>query len=132
MFVFKFRGGAVVHELSIAQCVVDEACEAAARSGGVRVTKLMLRIGALAGVVDEALRFSFEVAAEGTVCQGAALEIERVDLRVMCTHCEKPRTISNGFLLICPECGLPAPEIVAGQELELTSVEIESHAAADS
>lgn len=121
-----------MHELSIAQCVIDEACEAAARSGGVRVTKLMLRIGALTGIVDEALRFSFEVAAEGTACQGAALEIERVDLRVMCTHCEKPRAILDGFLLICPECGSPTPEILAGQELELTSLEIESHATADS
>lgn len=132
MFIFEFRGGAAVHELSIAQCVVDEACEAAARSGGVRVTKLMLRIGALAGVVDEALRFSFEVAADGTVCQGAALEIERVDIRVMCTHCREPRTIIGAFLLVCPECGSPTPEILAGQELELTSLEIESHAAADS
>jgi hydrogenase nickel incorporation protein HypA/HybF len=132
MFIFKFRGGAAVHELSIAQCVIDEACEAAARAGSVRVTKLMLRIGALSGVVDEALRFSFEVAAEGTACQGAALEIERVDLRVMCTHCEKPSTISDGFSLICPECGSPTPEILAGQELELTSLEIVSHAAADS
>lgn len=121
-----------MHELSIAQCVVDEACEAAARAGGVHVTKLVLRIGALAGVVDEALRFSIEVAAEGTACQGAALVIERVDLRVMCTRCEKPRVISDGFLLICPECGSPTPDILAGQELELTSLEIESHAAADS
>lgn len=132
MFVFEFRGGATVHELSIAQCVVEEACEAAVRSDGVRVTKLTLRIGALAGVVEEALRFSFEVAAEGTVCQGASLVIERVDLCVMCTHCEKPRRIAGGFLLICPECGSPTPEILAGQELELTSMEVQSHAAADS
>lgn len=121
-----------MHELSIAQCVVDEACDATARSGGARVTKLVLRIGALAGVVDEALRFSFEVAAEGTACQGAALVIERVDLRVMCTHCREQRTIDSGLLLVCPECGSPTPEILAGQELELTSLEIESHAAADS
>ena len=121
-----------MHELSIAQCVVEEACEAAARSGGVRVTKLVLRIGALAGIVDETLRFSFEVAAEGTHCQGAEIEIERVDLCVMCSHCEEPRTISDGFLLICPECGSSTPEILAGRELELTSLEIESHAAADS
>lgn len=121
-----------MHELSIARCVVDEACEAAARAGGVRITKLQLRIGVLAGIVDEALRFSFEMAAEGTACQGAALVIERVDLRVMCTHCKQSRTISDGFLLVCPECGSPTPDILAGQELELTSLEIESHAAADS
>ena len=119
-----------MHELSIAQSIVDEACQAAARSGGVRVTKLMLRIGALAGIVDEALRFSFEVAAEGTACQAASLEIERVDLRVMCTHCQEPRTIAGACLLVCPECGSPTPEILAGRELELTCLEIETHAAA--
>lgn len=121
-----------MHELSIALCVVDEACQAADRSGGVRVTKVMLRVGALAGIVEEALRFSFEAATEGTACQGAALEIERVDLRVMCTRCQQPRTITGGLVLICPECGSPAPEILAGQELELVSLEIETHAAADS
>ena len=121
-----------MHELSIAQCVIDQACEAAARSGGGRVTKVVLRIGALTGVVDEALRFSFEVAAEGTICHGAALAIERVELRVMCPRCREPRTIESGFLLVCPECGSPTPEILAGRELELLSLEIESHAAADS
>ena len=121
-----------MHELSIAQCVIDEACEAAARAGGERVTKLVLRIGALAGVVEEALRFSFEAAAEGTVCDGAALAIERVDLCVMCPQCREPRTIADGFLLVCAECGSPTPEILAGRELELVSLEILSHAAADS
>lgn len=121
-----------MHELSIAQCLVDEACEAAARSGGERVTRLMLRIGALAGVVEDALRFCFEVAAEGTACQGAALEIERVELRVMCPRCLQPRTIEGALLLVCPECGAPTPEILTGRELELTSLEIESHAAANS
>jgi Zn finger protein HypA/HybF involved in hydrogenase expression len=51
---------------------------------------------------------------------------------VMCKHCEQSRAISDGFLLVCPECGSPTPDILAGQELELTSLEVQSHAAADS
>jgi len=121
-----------MHELSVAQCVVDEACKAAAKEGAARVTKLWLRIGALAGIVEEALRFCFDVAAEGTACQGAALEIERVDLSVMCENCRQPRTLAERFLFVCPECGSPTPEILAGQELELVSLEITADAAADS
>ncbi|HEU4927449.1 MAG TPA: hydrogenase/urease maturation nickel metallochaperone HypA [Vicinamibacterales bacterium] len=38
--------------------------------------RLFVRLGAGAGVVAEALRFAFDLAAEGTILQGARLEVE--------------------------------------------------------
>ena len=55
-----------MHELSIAQSLIDVACEAAEREGANRVTRLTARIGVLSGVVKECLLFSFGLAAEGT------------------------------------------------------------------
>ena len=67
-----------MHELSIAQALIEAACETASQSSESRVTRIFVRIGAMAGVVPEALLFSFDIAAEGTACEGAELQIELV------------------------------------------------------
>ncbi|HVA49960.1 MAG TPA: hydrogenase maturation nickel metallochaperone HypA [Pirellulales bacterium] len=123
---------AAMHELSIAQCLVDAACEAAEREDARRVTRLVARIGVLSGVVKEALRFSFDLAAEGTACEGAALEIEDVPVSVLCPRCDAPRELPDCWHFVCPACGTPTPDVVTGRELELVSVEIETHAATHS
>jgi hydrogenase nickel incorporation protein HypA/HybF len=68
-----------MHELSIAITLVELAADAARSLGAARVNKLFVRLGTGAGVTAEALRFSFDLAAEGTIVQGARLELERVD-----------------------------------------------------
>jgi hydrogenase nickel incorporation protein HypA/HybF len=68
-----------MHELSIALALVELASEEAQRLGASRINTLFVRLGARAGVVAEALRFSFDLAADGTVAHGARLELEQVD-----------------------------------------------------
>jgi hydrogenase nickel incorporation protein HypA/HybF len=67
-----------MHELSIALSLVELASEELARLGDVRLGAVHVRVGTLSGVVPEALRFSFDVAADGTTIAGARLEIEPV------------------------------------------------------
>lgn len=117
-----------MHELSIAQSLIETACETAERAGAARVCRIQLRIGALAGVVKEALAFSFDLAAEGTLCAGAVLDVEEVPITVMCPTCQEPRTLAEAWHFSCPECGTPTPEILTGRELDLVSLEIEQHA----
>src|SRR5690242_2586488 len=62
-----------LHELSIAQSVVDAVCE---RAAGRSVHSVRLRVGALTAVVPEAMQFCFDLAVEGTVAEGARLDIE--------------------------------------------------------
>ena len=61
-----------MHELSIAQSIVEMVGE---RAGDARVHRLTLVIGRLSGVMPDALRFCFDVCTEGTVLEGAVLEI---------------------------------------------------------
>lgn len=68
-----------MHELSIAITLVELAAEAAQSLGAAGVSRLFVRLGAGAGVTAEALRLSFDLAAEGTVVQGARLELEPVE-----------------------------------------------------
>jgi hydrogenase nickel incorporation protein HypA/HybF len=64
-----------MHELAIVEGVVDQVTE---RLPDAKISWVRLEIGALTGVVCDALRFSFELATEGTNLQGAALEITEI------------------------------------------------------
>ena len=118
-----------MHELSIAMSLVEIACEKASGLGDVRVVALHLRLGALSGVVKEALLFSFEVAAAGTKVAGARLEIEDVPLTVICPRCAEERELA-GFPLACPVCETPTPQLLRGKDLELHALEVTENAAA--
>jgi hydrogenase nickel incorporation protein HypA/HybF len=130
LFVWPPRYAGWVHELSIAVSLVELASEEAGRLGDVRVEALHVRIGPLAGVVEEALRFSFDLAAEGTAIDGARLEIERVPLTIRCSRCKAERELPSAQHLRCPACAEPAQDIVRGRELELRALEVTDRAAA--
>ena len=65
-----------MHELSIAVSLVEVACEKAEELSPARVEALHVQVGRLSGVVPDALYFSFDVAARGTVLEGAKLLVE--------------------------------------------------------
>jgi hydrogenase nickel incorporation protein HypA/HybF len=114
-----------VHELSIAIRVVDLSAGEARRRGG-RVAAVHLRLGALSGVVPEALRSAFVVARETEPALAAAeLVIEEVPVAALCPACAAERTVRFPELA-CPECGTPTPEVVRGRELEVFALELES------
>jgi hydrogenase nickel incorporation protein HypA/HybF len=113
-----------MHELSIALSLVETAESAARDAGAVRVDVVYLRLGLFAGVVKDALHFSWDVATEDTLLSGARLEIEDVPVVIHCPTCDADRTLPNIQLFQCPVCGTPTPDIRQGRELELTSIEI--------
>ena len=121
-----------MHELSIALSLVEAACEAAAPLGNVRVEALHVRLGALSGVVKEALAFSFDVAVKGTPIDGARLDIEDIPVTAFCPRCEAERTLDAASLLLrCPVCETPLTQLVHGREMELTALEVLDEQAAD-
>lgn len=67
-----------MHELSIALNIVEIATAEAARQGAARVDAVHLRLGALSGVVKDALLFSWDLACQETAVEGARLAVEEV------------------------------------------------------
>lgn len=65
-----------MHELALMDSLVATVGE---RVGQSRVTAVRLRVGKLAAVAADALRFCFDVCAEGTCLEGAVLEIQETD-----------------------------------------------------
>jgi hydrogenase nickel incorporation protein HypA/HybF len=120
----------VMHEMSIAMSLIELATEEGARLQPSRIAALHVRIGVLSAVVPDALRFSFDLAAEGTRLEGARLEIEVVPAAVSCEACGR-ESPADAWSLQCPACG-GAATVVGGRELELTAMEVcDDDAAAD-
>ena len=114
-----------MHELSIAMSIIELAQEESDRHGSAQVTAVHLKLGALSGVVKEALLGSFEMACEDTPLRGARLLIEDVPVLIYCQGCQAQRPISSVQLFCCAECGTPSAEVVQGKELEVVALEIE-------
>jgi hydrogenase nickel incorporation protein HypA/HybF len=113
-----------MHELSIAMGIVDAAVEESQRRG-VRVSAVHLRLGALSGVVKDALLFSYEVACHGTPLEGTRLVIEELPVIVFCAQCRKMQELPSMQLFQCPECGTPTMDVRQGKELEVFALEVE-------
>lgn len=110
-----------MHEVAI----MEEAVRLAAEAAGVRrVRKLTLRVGALSGVVPDALRFAFDVVGRGTAVAGASLEIETVPAVCWCATCAQ-EFASENFLDECPRCHNLSGDLRRGRELEIAAVELE-------
>jgi hydrogenase nickel incorporation protein HypA/HybF len=110
-----------MHELAIGQAVVATAVKHAA---GRRVTVVSMTTGALRQVVPESLSFYFEIVARDTVCEGARLVQTLVPARLRCRACGaawEPELPA----FRCPACGGADVEVVAGNELEVESIEVE-------
>lgn len=114
-----------MHELSVAMSIVEMAADESNRRGGLRVTVVRLRLGALAGIVKNALLSCYELACEQTPLTGSKLEIEDIPGVVFCTACNARRPVQNVEWFRCSTCGSLASEIVSGKELEVVSLEVE-------
>jgi hydrogenase nickel incorporation protein HypA/HybF len=113
-----------MHELSIAMGIVDAAMDEA-RQRGVQFSAVHLRLGALSGVVKDALLFSYEVACQDTPLAGSRLIVEDIPVAVFCAGCGDTRVLDSVQSFACPECGTPTMDIRQGKYLEVFALEVE-------
>lgn len=113
-----------MHELSIAMGIVEAATDEAQRRG-VQVSAVHLRLGALSGVVKDALLFSYEVACQDTALAGSRLIVEDVPVTIFCAECKEMRVLGSLQSFACPECGAPTMDIRQGKELEVFALEVQ-------
>jgi hydrogenase nickel incorporation protein HypA/HybF len=119
-----------MHELAIAQSLVDIVDQELKRHGAVRLKRVKIKYGVMSAVVPEALQLSFEALTRDTEMAGTVLEAEEVPLVVRCRNCQLEFSPETGDLMVmpCPRCGTEfGHEIVTGRELYLEQIEIEEH-----
>jgi hydrogenase nickel incorporation protein HypA/HybF len=111
-----------VHELSIAQAIVDVA---ARHAGDSRVVRVHVQVGRLRQVVPSALEFAFELCAHGTPVSGAELELEVLPVLVTCRACGA-QSSPSAFPLACDGCGGLSVDVTRGEELRVQSLDLEA------
>ncbi len=113
-----------MHEMAICESVLQVLEEQASIQGYRLVKTVWLEIGSLAGIELEALRFSFEVVARGTLGEGAQLELIQTPGEAWCLVCGKTVPISERFHS-CPECDGYQLRITGGDQLRIKEVEVQ-------
>ena len=109
-----------MHEYSLTQRIIETAAQYA---NGAKVKTVSLVVGGASGVSGESIKLYFDLIAEGTVCEGAAVEIEAVTPMLRCKNCgalfaRKP------FSFACACGGEGAPTGI-GREFYVKSIEVE-------
>ena len=124
-----------MHELTIALRIVEALHEELAdeadlfEAGELSVSTVTIQVGALTGLVPEALQFAWDMATENSRLHGSALQIEWVDAVGYCPTCQANRVITNLQSFRCPSCRAPILQAVEGNELEILTMEVESDGA---
>lgn len=110
-----------MHELSVCHGLLRQLTPLAAEHSG-RLSRVVVRVGPLAGVEPALLASAFVVARQGTVADSAVLVIDHSPLRVRCRECgrESEATLND---LCCRHCGGHKTQLISGDELLLISVQ---------
>ncbi|MBL9128024.1 MAG: hydrogenase maturation nickel metallochaperone HypA [Verrucomicrobiales bacterium] len=112
-----------MHEAGLMETALELAAERARSAGATRVHRLKLRVGALSGVVPEALEFAFAALSPQGPAAGGVLEIESVPAAYRCEACGA-EAVAECLPESCPRCGGGAPRLSRGLELELATLEV--------
>ncbi len=113
-----------MHEMSLAEGVVQIIEDAAREQGFSKVKTVFLEIGWLSSVEPDAMIFCFDAASRGTIAEGAKLEVIDVPGEGQCLSCGQTVEISAVFDP-CPECGEYPVHPTAGTEMRVKELEVD-------
>lgn len=113
-----------MHEMSLAENIVQLVEDAARADGCTRVKAVWLEIGQLAAVELEALRFCFDAVTHDSIAQGARLEIIETPGQGWCMKCAGNVTIT-ALYDPCPVCGSYQIQVTGGSEMRVKELEVE-------
>lgn len=113
-----------MHEIAVASNLVEIACAEAAKVHALSITRVACRIGALCHIDTGVFREAFAMAATDTLCASATLYVVKDPVRARCLDCGDEHTVVD-WDWECPKCGALGTFLGGGDELELTSLEVE-------
>jgi hydrogenase nickel incorporation protein HypA/HybF len=109
-----------MHELSVAEELLSIIRDNAEKAGIRKVEAVNLRIGEFSSIVPESLEFAFQVLSQGTITDGARINIDHAPAAFLCGRCGAHVGRSETS---CPLCGSDELRVVGGDQLEILSFE---------
>jgi hydrogenase nickel incorporation protein HypA/HybF len=120
-----------MHELSMAQAIVDTVLDAAEKNNATEVVEVTIEVGMLTMLNPEQLKFLLDVIVEDTLLADAEIIIEDVPVEIDCRSCDYTGLAntdgSDHYLSIvkCPQCDERNVEILTGKECNVKTIKIE-------
>ncbi len=113
-----------MHEMSLCEGVLQVLQSEAQQQHFERVKKVWLEIGELSSAEPDAMLFCFDVVVQGSVAEGAQLEIIRTPGEAWCMQCAKTVRVKQRFDE-CPDCGSYQLQVTGGDEMKIKQLEVE-------
>jgi len=112
-----------MHEMSLAEGVLQLIEDAALQQEFAKVTTVWLEIGQLSGVEVEAMKFCFDAVTRDSIADGARLEIIALPGVAWCMECSITVPMAELFGE-CPQCGGHRMQVTGGTEMRVKELEV--------
>jgi hydrogenase nickel incorporation protein HypA/HybF len=116
-----------MHEMAVVQGLMAILIAQAKAHEIGRIARVRLKIGRLRGLDARQICAAFELFSEGTIAEGAELDVEEIAAEAHCQTCGTIWRLA-GYRLECPSCGTAAADVIKGRELFIESFDGESNA----
>lgn len=113
-----------MHEMSIAEGIVDIVLQTVQEHGASIVHQVNLEIGRMSGVEPDSLHFCFAAITKGTLAEGARLCIDTTEIEGYCIQCEQTFTVEQ-YDFHCPYCKSGMVNLIKGRELRVVSIDMD-------
>jgi hydrogenase nickel incorporation protein HypA/HybF len=112
-----------MHEYPITQRIIEIVGEYAVKNNADEVKVINLVVGDYSGYVASSIELYFELIAQGSACEKAKLNIERIVPKLRCSNCGVLFT-RKPYSFECPDCKGEGRPTEIGQEFFIRSIEI--------
>ena len=113
-----------MHEMTLAESVLQIVEDAARREGLRRVRAVWLEIGQLSGIEPEAISFCFDAVARDSIAEGARLEIVMTAGAAWCNACSELVALTE-LGAPCARCGGYRLRLTEGTGMRVKELEAE-------
>ena len=113
-----------MHELALAESIANIVEKERLKNSFSKVLSVYIKLGSLHEIVPDALQFGFDSLTQDTPLAGANLKIEQIPIKGRCRQCSHEFVIEE-FLFICGSCYSGDIEVIEGDELLITHIDVE-------
>lgn len=113
-----------MNETSLVHGLLKDIQEESKKHGVSSISRIHLRVGSDCPIVPEDLASAFRDASEGTMAEGAELNIGMAAAKARCDSCDIEFSVDmiQAAVFTCPQCGGKAGKLVSGKGLEVALV----------
>jgi hydrogenase nickel incorporation protein HypA/HybF len=123
---FLYKDYLKMHELSIAQSIIQVVEKSLPNDFSDTVSAVHLSIGRLSGIEVEALTFAFSIIRKDSRLHTAELNIDLINGTAICNSCMQEFEC-NEFGKACPSCKGYSVRIIGGKDMKVQRISVEDN-----